>query len=140
MALKDIWSLSTCKRTSRVDLTHLGQLERQLRKVICHELKTVDELIHSCIVQSFMETDSELNASKYIDTEESGSTGVIVLALGKRIYCANVGDSGAGLIVGEEKELKLKRLNREHTPSLPDEKQRIINCGGRVEPAKGTFF
>jgi serine/threonine protein phosphatase PrpC len=122
-----------------VGQTHQGNLERQLRKVICHELKTVDELIHSCIVQSFMETDSELNSSKHIDTDESGSTGVIVLSLGRRIYCANVGDSSAGLITGEDKEPKLKRLNREHTPSLADEKQRILNCGGRVEPAKGTI-
>mmetsp|Transcript_42116 Transcript_42116/g.101595 ORF Transcript_42116/g.101595 Transcript_42116/m.101595 type:complete len:111 (-) Transcript_42116:2975-3307(-) len=48
---------------------------------------------------------------------------------GRRIVCANVGDSRAIVV---RKDGSVVRLSRDHKPGVPDETKRITDMGGRV--------
>ena len=90
------------------------------------------------ISNSYLETDMNLGKEPYIDSETSGSTCVSVLIFGRRILCANLGDSCAGhIFLNNEGRYELEMLNREHTPNLMDERKRVLEEGGRIEPFKG---
>ena len=86
------------------------------------------------------------------DTNFSGSTFITVLIRGKKLWCANIGDSRA--LLGREMQAldhasatdKCKgavsrgsnhwmsiALSRDHKPNEADESARIESCGGRVE-------
>jgi len=59
----------------------------------------------------------------------AGSTAVVGLVLGRRLYVANVGDSRA-LLVG--KGGAVTPLSTDHKPDRPDESARISDAGGCV--------
>jgi len=52
----------------------------------------------------------------------------------RRIFCANAGDSRAILAYKDGGSLKVRELSEDQKPDREDERQRIIQCGGRVEP------
>ncbi|KAJ3436476.1 phosphatase 2c [Anaeramoeba flamelloides] len=60
--------------------------------------------------------------------EISGTTAVMTIIYGERLYCLNIGDSRA--IVS--KNGKAIRLSYDHKPSLEEEKERIQKKGGNV--------
>lgn len=67
----------------------------------------------------------------------SGSTACITFIQGNSIHCANLGDSRA--IIGHENydgNFLAIPLSRDHSPSVLEERERIINSGGRVEACK----
>jgi serine/threonine protein phosphatase PrpC len=57
------------------------------------------------------------------------------------IACANVGDSRAGIVKVDaiDQPALLTMLSRDHTPVEQDEKERIVNAGGKVMPCMGTL-
>ncbi len=60
-----------------------------------------------------------------------------MLIVGNKIFCANVGDSRAVLArQTEPSKLIGCPLNRDHKANEPDEEQRILSHGGRVEAFK----
>ncbi len=60
-----------------------------------------------------------------------------VLIVGNKIFCANVGDSRAVLARQVEPgKITGFPLNRDHKANEPDELERIIKNGGRVEAFK----
>jgi protein phosphatase/integrin-linked kinase-associated serine/threonine phosphatase 2C len=65
---------------------------------------------------------------------------VTVLIVGNKIFCANVGDSRAVLarevLQDGTKALSGYPLNRDHKANEPDEEERILSNGGRVEAFK----
>ena len=67
-----------------------------------------------------------------IDTDFSGSTGVMATIRGKDLVVANIGDSR--IILGRQEGGKLKAVpvSDDHKPDREDEKKRIIAHGGRV--------
>ncbi|OMJ92120.1 hypothetical protein SteCoe_5227 [Stentor coeruleus] len=76
-----------------------------------------------------------------IDTSFSGSTLNLVIIKGKKLFCANIGDSRA--IIGNQvndidsktssgKNWVSVSLSRDHKPDLEEEAARIARCGGRV--------
>ena len=82
------------------------------------------------------------------DVNFSGSTFVSVLMRGKKLWCANIGDSRAFIArqlpdnYQSYKNLRAKpsgnhwmsiALSRDHKPNEPDESARIARHGGRVE-------
>ena len=79
----------------------------------------------------FNQLDSGIKEQKF-DIHFSGSTSVIVFRLGKRLICANVGDSRAILV---KKDI-IEHLSIDHKPSLPKEKSRIESKGGEVHPCE----
>ena len=84
--------------------------------------------MNKVVNQSIQETDFAFYDDYGDYSLTSGSTGVIVLIVGDRIICANVGDSRAIL----SRKRKPICLSRDHKPSDPDEKLRIEEAGGRV--------
>ena len=93
--------------------------------------------VKAALVHVFHATDKDLNMQTELNTDASGSTCVSVLIISNRLYCCNLGDSAAGIIFKGEGGLTLKKISREHLPDVNEEFNRVINCGGRIEPIKG---
>ena len=92
----------------------------------------------SIIKTIYQKTDKELSKQNF-NSNFSGTTCVIVFQVGKKIICANVGDSRAILIHSskiDDKKLsstKIYELSRDQKPDLPEEKKRIYKMGGIVD-------
>lgn len=84
------------------------------------------------IKQCFMFCETSLARSKY-EVNFSGTTAVIVIQVGQTLYCANTGDSRAILY---NEDGSIVNLSNDHKPDAPNEKERIISSGGRVEKFK----
>ena len=87
------------------------------------------------ILSLFNNLSSSINSSTSFKALESGSTAILTFINNEKIICANCGDSRAILI--SENENKIIPLSRDHKPELPEEKERIIKCGGRVDKIFG---
>ena len=62
--------------------------------------------------------------------KEDGTTAcACVVVGGKRVVCANAGDSRAIIV---KRDGSVVRLSRDHKPELPEEKTRITELGGRI--------
>mmetsp|Transcript_11302 Transcript_11302/g.38613 ORF Transcript_11302/g.38613 Transcript_11302/m.38613 type:complete len:353 (-) Transcript_11302:1078-2136(-) len=124
-----------------------GYVKKELPKLIDKEIlkqesqkNDVDEdLVGKILIQAFEKINNKLESDKSIDSSLSGTTAVGGFILGKNpksrtIVMANSGDSRA--IIGYEKGGKYlaAELSIDQKPDRPDEKSRIISCGGRVEP------
>ena len=64
----------------------------------------------------------------------SGSTCIIIIHIGDKIICYNIGDSRAAFI---NNEFKCIQISKDHKPEIPEEKMRIEECGGIVK--KNSF-
>lgn len=98
------------------------------------------EQITKALSDSFMMTLDGLRHSG-IDCFVSGTTSVVVLLYGDKMFCANAGDSRAILMKAKSKEnsaLVVSEMSEDHKPDLESEKKRIVRSGGRVEAYKGT--
>lgn len=73
-----------------------------------------------------------------IDSSFSGTTAVCTYVQGSKIYCANAGDSRCVLASLENGQYIARDLSIDHKPSRPDERQRIIECGGRVDTCRAA--
>lgn len=69
-----------------------------------------------------------------IDTNSifSGSTGLVVLLSGTKLFVANAGDSRCVLVRDQE----IIQINTEHSAKLPQEQARILNAGGFVDQGR----
>jgi len=68
-----------------------------------------------------------------IDTEFSGSTGVVVVIRDKLVVVGNVGDSRITRgYLDSSGTMKASALSDDHKPDRPNEKARILAAGGRV--------
>eukprot|EP01033_Poteriospumella_lacustris_P007324 gene7324-5271_t len=89
-------------------------------------LEAVDHIISNSLKATFLKTDDDfLQTSK---NPQHGSTSTTALILGKRLYCANVGDSRTMVCRNFEPVL----LSNDHKPSREDESKRIRDAGGFV--------
>ena len=66
------------------------------------------------------------------DSEFSGSTVCMVIIIGKKLICANTGDS-RGILVSERN--RVTALSNDHKPEVEAERARIMLNGGRVAKA-----
>ena len=84
----------------------------------------------------FIRTNKDLCQNELIDTRFSGSTCVTIILTKNQIISGNVGDSRAVMgryINGEWINID---LTKDQKPDTPEEKERIIKRGGRVESYK----
>lgn len=58
-----------------------------------------------------------------------GSTALVLLTVGNRLFAAHAGDSRAVMCVRGE----AVRVTEDHKPNLPSEHSRVLAAGGRVE-------
>lgn len=76
-------------------------------------------------------------AASGINCAFSGTTCVFGLKIDQMFYIANIGDSRCVMAQRVNDKLTALALSRDQKPEDPDEKARIIQCGGRVEPLPG---
>uniref|UniRef100_A0A0D9WFK7 protein-serine/threonine phosphatase n=1 Tax=Leersia perrieri TaxID=77586 RepID=A0A0D9WFK7_9ORYZ len=81
--------------------------------------------------------DGELRASRRLDAVHSGCTALSLVKHGDLLVLANVGDSRAVLAVadddGGDGDLAAVQLTVDFKPNLPQERERIKQCNGRVQ-------
>jgi len=89
-------------------------------------LEEIDAFVKKAIHASFAKADLEyLENSKFT---AAGSTGIITLILGHRVYACNVGDSRCVMCRGTE----ARPLSVDHKPNSEKELKRITDAGGFV--------
>ena len=104
--------------------------------------KNIEEIYNAMIKNNyqlindiFSQIDICLSLQKDFDTEKSGCTCVLIMQIGSKIICANIGDSRAILVYSNSPNLfntKIFPLSLDSKPDLPSEIKRITNCGGEV--------
>ena len=83
----------------------------------------------SIIKKAIKRAEKELFKNTKIDSYFSGTTCIILIQLGDRIICSNIGDSKAIMIKSYERIIK---LSLEHKPFLYEESLRIKANGGEI--------
>ena len=94
---------------------------------------------YQIIANIFTDADVQIQKEKF-DVQNSGTTCIIVIQLEEKIICANTGDSRAIMIYDKNfndnlMNTKIYNLSYDCKPELPNECQRIYECGGCVERA-----
>ena len=87
---------------------------------------------YDIIKKAFQEAEDELENKTKIDGNFSGTTCVMVIQIGEKIICANVGDSRAILVKENYKVNRIIPLSIDQKPEIPEETRRIIKSGGEV--------
>ena len=109
----------------------------------CDEAKEIYKKLTSngyeIIANIFTEADVQIQKEKF-DCQNSGTTCIIIIQLEEKIICANAGDSRGILVIDKNDNdnllnSKIYNLSYDCKPDLPNEKQRIYECGGCVEKA-----
>ena len=80
----------------------------------------------------FKGAERDLEKNSVIDANFSGTTCVMVMQIGEKILCANVGDSRAILVKEYLGIYKIIPLSIEQKPDDPEESKRIIENGGEI--------
>lgn len=92
---------------------------------------------NAIIKQKFEALSHSINTNKAFDSHVSGSTCVVVFISDNKLICANCGDSRAIMVLDNGGVVP---LSRDHKPELPDEMDRIIRQGGRVEQVQIPYL
>ena len=109
----------------------------------CDEPKEIYQKLtlngYQIIANIFTDADVQIQKEKF-DVQNSGTTCIIVIQLEEKIICANTGDSRAIMIYDTNYSdnlinTKIYNLSYDCKPELPNECQRIYECGGCVERA-----
>ena len=111
--------------------SNLNKALKKTRKYI-RDKKT----LYKTMKDVFIRTNKDLCQNDLIDTQFSGSTCVTIILTKNQIISGNVGDSRAVMgrcINGEWINID---LTKDQKPDTPEEKERIIKRGGRVESYK----
>ena len=87
------------------------------------------------IIQAFKDADLEMTKQNQFEYNFSGTTCNIVFQFKKNLICASVGDSRGILIYDNDNNTNqgIFPLSHDHKPDLPQEMNRIMNNGGRVD-------
>ena len=92
---------------------------------IFYRLKKND---HDVLKRAFRHAERDIEKNSDIDANFSGTTCVMVFQVGERLICANVGDSRAILVKGNN----IIPLSIDQKPDDPEESKRIIQNGGEI--------
>lgn len=105
---------------------------------IQHRLENHDSFIpdiEEAFKEVFVEVDESLKSQPSIDCMYSGTTAVVVLMRGSRLYIANCGDSRAVMAQkNRDGMIVAKNLSEDQNPNNPQEQARIEKSGGFVSP------
>ena len=95
----------------------------------------------SFITQTYHEADIEMTKQNQFDYNFSGTTCNLVLQFKKYLVCASVGDSRGILIFDNDNNTNqgIFPLSNDHKPDLPQELNRIMNNGGKVDKLTDQF-
>ena len=110
-------------------------INQNIKNLSTEKLFSLSKILES----TFIQTNINLNTDERIDSTFSGSTCVTVLFTPTRLICINVGDSRCIMGKFNNNKWYSKNLTRDHKPSEPDEMERIIASGGKVEAYRDNF-
>jgi serine/threonine protein phosphatase PrpC len=112
-------------------------VSRELPNFFLKQGKLLESDPNDAITKAFVDCNTKL-CKDSIDCAFSGTTCIVTYINGKTMYSCNAGDSRA-VLAKKEKNGKFKAvaLSSDHKPDRPDEKKRIHESKGRVEPCKG---
>ena len=111
------------------------RLPNYIRETFVHYIGKTTDVWPSVLIESFKKVSSDLSHQSF-DTTYSGATCVTVVVAGSFLVCGNVGDSRAVLARRNGASFFAVALSRDHKPDMEDEKQRILDFGGRVEAVR----
>jgi len=98
------------------------------------------ETTGQAIREALEQVEKEIVDDVHVDTTLSGSTGVVTVVRGQKLYVANVGDSRAIFGVRDpsstSKAFVARDITIDHKPDHPEERKRIQEVGGRVFSVK----
>lgn len=92
------------------------------------DTEDINEAISNCIERAFEDTDQKYKLKHPAIANQCGATAVIVLIIGNKLVCANVGDARAVLCHNG----KALDLSVDHKASRQDEQERIKKQGGYI--------
>ena len=100
-----------------------------------HELEQFELGVKNSLIRSFVDLDEEiLDGTKALNRRD-GSTASVVLRVSNHLFVAHAGDTR--IVVGKRSmglhDCRVKALTEDHKPSLPRERKRVYDEGGRVE-------
>ena len=81
------------------------------------------------LTRAFRHAERDIEKNSDIDANFSGTTCVMVLQVGEKILCANVGDSRAIMV---KENNKIIPLSIDQKPDDPEETKRIVENGGEI--------
>ena len=121
----------------------VNNISRNKDILSCLNLEQIYQVIkksnYDMLINIFLKADTALSKQNF-DVSFSGTTCVLVIQIGKKIICANVGDSRAILVYDNSNKNSQKtsiyNLSHDFKPDLPEEKKRIYKMGGMVEQMK----
>jgi hypothetical protein len=93
-----------------------------------------NEDVHRRLWEGILATNKLLTNGSKIDCTLSGATLTASVLQGNKLTTAWVGDSRAMLARREGSGIKAYDITVDHKPTLPEERRRILESGGRVEP------
>lgn len=83
----------------------------------------------AALKDAFVKTDAAFVKATEGTERLDGTTALVSIIMGSKLFVANAGDSRAILV---QRGARVVPLSRDHKPSLPDELQRITGLGGKV--------
>ena len=110
-------------------------INQNIKNLSTEKLSSLSNILES----TFIQTNINLNTDERIDSTFSGSTCVTVLFTPTRLICINVGDSRCVMGKLNNNKWHSKNLTRDHKPSEPDEMDRILASGGKVEAYRDNY-
>jgi len=92
-------------------------------------LKTHEDMIKYC------------DKTSEFDCALSGTTATLAVVdnRSKKLWVAHVGDSKCIICLNDKGKHKAKEVTIDHKPTLPNEKKRIMQCGGEVRKLEGDI-
>jgi len=113
-------------------------VSRELPNFFLKQGKSLDSDPNEAITKAFVDCNNKL-CKDSIDCAFSGTTAIVCYITNGKMFSCNTGDSRAVLAKKQagSKAFKAVPLSSDHKPDRPDEKKRIQESKGRVEPCKG---
>ena len=100
---------------------------KSIKEWICSTEEFSEGEYRSAMIEGYARGDVALRKGAEPD-DVSGATAVTLMMVGRRLYCANAGDSRAILC----RDGKAWPLSEDHKPTLPVERERIVRAGSFV--------
>jgi serine/threonine protein phosphatase PrpC len=112
-----------------------GKHGKLISKYIINELpEIIKDTSENEIINSYLQINKEIlkQNNKAFDCSLSGASCISLIISLEKIISANLGDNKAILARYENDLYNYVNLNREHKPTLPDEKKRILEHNGKI--------
>ena len=112
-----------------------GKHGKLISKYIINTLpKLIKDISDNEIINSYLEMNKQImnENNKAFDCSLSGASCISLIVSLEKIISANLGDNKAILARYENGLYNYVNLNREHRPTMPDEKKRILEHNGKI--------